>query len=58
MCFRVRRSILLYKPLIILAQAVRVSGSLTPIREAFSLEFKDSTRRLIKVGLFYPVSLA
>ena len=58
MCFRVRRSILLYKPLIILAQVVRVSGSLTPIREAFSLEFRDSTRRLIKAGLFYPVSLA
>jgi hypothetical protein len=34
----------LYRPLITLAQAVRVSGSLTPIREAFSLEFKDSTR--------------
>ena len=58
MCFGVRRSILLYKPLIILAQAVRVSSSLTPIREAFSLEFRDSTRRLIKAGSFYLVSLA
>ena len=57
MCFRVRRSILLYKPLIILAQVVRVSSSLTPIREAFSLEFRDSTRQLIKAGSFYPVSL-
>ena len=57
MCFRVRRSISLYKLLIILAQAVRVSGSLTPVREAFSLEFRDSTRRLIKAGSFYPVSL-
>ena len=57
MCFRVRRSILLYRPLIILALAVRVSGNLTPIREAFSLEFRDSTRRLIKAGSFYPVSL-
>ena len=57
MCFRARRSILLYKPLIILAQVVRVSGSLTPIREAFSSEFRDSTRRLIKAGSFYPVSL-
>ena len=57
MCFRVRRSILLYKPLIILAQVVRVSSSLTPIREAFSLEFRDSTRQLIKAGLFYLVSL-
>ena len=57
MCFRARRSISLYKPLIILAQAVRVSGSLTPIRETFSSEFRDSTRRLIKAGSFYPVSL-
>jgi hypothetical protein len=57
MCFRARRSILLYKPLIILAQVVRVSSSLTPIREAFSLEFRDSTRRLIKAGSFYLVSL-
>jgi len=47
----------LYRPLIILAQAVRVFSSLTPIREAFSLEFKDSTRRLIKAGLFHLVSL-
>ena len=58
MCFRARRSISLYKPLIILAQVVRVFSSLTPIREAFSLEFRDSTRRLIKAGSFYPVSLA
>jgi hypothetical protein len=57
MYFRARRSILLYKPLIILAQVVRVSGSLTPIREAFSLEFRDSTRQLIKAGLFHLVSL-
>ena len=57
MYFRARRSILLYKPLIILAQVVRVSSSLTPIREAFSLEFRDSTRRLIKAGSFYLVSL-
>jgi hypothetical protein len=48
----------LYRPLITLAQVVRVSGSLTPIREAFSSEFKDSTRRLIKAGLFHLVSLA
>ena len=47
----------LYRPLIILALAVRVSSSLTPIREAFSSEFRDSTRRLIKAGLFHPVSL-
>ena len=57
MYFGARRSISLYRPLIILALVVRVSGSLTPIREAFSLEFRDSTRRLIKAGLFYPVSL-
>jgi len=40
-----------------LAQAVTVSGSLTPIRDAFNLGFRDSARRLIKVGLFYLVSL-
>ena len=48
---------LLYRPLIILAQVVRVSSSLTPIREAFSLEFRDSIRQLIKAGSFYLVSL-
>ena len=56
--FQVRRSILLYRPLIILVQVVRVSSSLTPIREAFSLEFKDSTRQLIKASSFHLVSLA
>jgi len=35
-----------------------VPSSLTPIRDAFSLGFRDSTRRLIKAGLFYLVSLA
>jgi len=35
-----------------------VLSSLTPIRDAFNLGFRDSTRRLIKVGLFYLVSLA
>ena len=58
MYFGVRRSISLYKPLMILAQAVIVSGSLTPIRDAFNLGFKDSIRRLIKANSFYPVSLA
>jgi len=47
----------LYKPLITLAQAVRVSGSLIPIKAAFSLEFKDFIKQLIKADLFYPVSL-
>jgi len=35
-----------------------VPSSLTPIRDAFSLGFRDSTRRLIKAGLFHLVSLA
>jgi len=34
-----------------------VPSSLTPIRDAFSLRFRDSTRQLIKAGLFYLVSL-
>jgi len=34
-----------------------VFNSLTPIKDAFSLRFKDSTRRLIKAGSFYLVSL-
>jgi len=41
-----------------LAQAAMVPSSLTPIRDSFSLGFRDSTRQLIKVGLFYLVSLA
>jgi len=41
-----------------LAQAVIVPSSLTPIRDAFNLGFRDSTRRLIKAGSFYLVSLA
>ena len=35
-----------------------VPSSLTSIKDAFSLGFKNSTRQLIKVGLFYLVSLA
>ena len=53
-----RRSILLYKPLITLAQAMIVSGSLTFIKDAFNLGFKDFIKQLIKADLFYPVSLA
>jgi len=41
-----------------LAQAVTVPGSLTPIRDAFNSGFRDSTRQLIKAGSFYSVSLA
>jgi len=54
----VRRSILLYKPLMTLAQVMIISGSLTPIRDAFNSGFKDFIRQLIKADLFYPVSLA
>ena len=52
-----RHSILLYKPLITLMQAMIISGSLTPIRDAFNSGFKDFIRRLIKADLFYLVSL-
>jgi len=41
-----------------LAQAVTVPSSLTPTRDTFNLGFRDSTRRLIKVGSFHLVSLA
>ena len=58
MYFGVRRSISLYKPLMTLVQAMTVSGSLTPIRDAFNLGFKDSIKWLIKADLFYLVSLA
>ena len=58
MYFGVRRSISLYKPLMILAQAVIVSGSLTPTRDAFNSGFKDFIRWLIKADSFYPVSVA
>jgi len=40
-----------------LAQAMIVSGSLTPIRNAFNLRFKDFIKQLIKADLFYLVSL-
>ena len=52
-----RRSILLYKPLMTLAQAMTVSSSLTPIRDTFNLGFKDFIKQLIKANLFYLVSL-
>jgi len=55
--FGVRRSILLYKPLMTLAQAITVSSSLTPTRNAFNSGFKDFIKQLIKADLFYPVSL-
>ena len=57
MYFGVRRSMLLYKPLMTLVQAVIISGSLTPIRDTFNLGFKDFIKQLIKADLFYPVSL-
>ena len=57
MYFGVRRSILLYKPLITLAQAMIVFGNLTPIKDAFNLGFKDFIKWLIKADLFYLVSL-
>ena len=52
-----RRSILLYKPLMTLAQAMIISGNLTLTKDAFNLKFKDFIRRLIKADLFYLVFL-
>ena len=43
MCFRARYSILLYKPLITLVQAVTVFSSLILIKTTFSSEFRDFT---------------
>jgi len=57
MCFGAKRSMLLYKLLITLVQAITVFGSLTLTKATFSLKFRDFTRRLIKADLFYPVSL-
>ena len=52
MCFKVRRSISLYKLLITLTQAIRVFSSLIPIRAAFNLKFKDLIKLLISIKLF------
>ena len=52
MCFKVRRSILLYCLLITFTQALRASSRSTPIREAFSLGLKDLIRLLISIELF------
>ena len=57
MCFGVRRSISLYKPLITLAQAIIVFGSLIPTKAVFNSGFKDFTKQLIKADSFYLVFL-
>jgi len=56
--FGVRRSILLYHLLMTFAQALRISSRSTPLREIFSLGFRDSIRLLINTESFQPVSLA
>ena len=50
--FSVRRNISLYRLLMIFAQASRVSNKSTPIREIFSLGFRDLIRLLINTELF------
>ena len=50
--FSVRRSISLYYLLMTFAQALRVSSRSMPIREIFSLGFKDLIRLLINAELF------
>ena len=57
MYFRARRSISLYKPLIILAEAVIVFSSVISIKAAFSSGLRDFTKQLIKANSFYPVFL-
>ena len=48
----------LYKPLIMLAQAMKVSGSLIFTRAAFNSKFKDFIKQLIKANSFYLVFFA
>jgi len=50
--FSVRRSILLYYLLITFAQALRAPGRSIPIREVFSLRFRDLIRLLTSIELF------
>jgi len=54
--FSIRRSILLYRLLIIFTQALRASGRSIPIREVFSLGLKDLIRLLTSAELFQPIS--
>jgi hypothetical protein len=54
--FGIRRSILLYRLLIIFSQALRASSRPTPIREVFSLGLKDLIRSLIIIESFQPIS--
>ena len=56
MGFGVRRSILLYRLLIMFTQALRAPSRSTPIREVFSLGLRDLIRLLISAELFQPVS--
>ena len=52
MNFGVRRSILLYRLLITFMLALRAPSRSTPIREVFSLGFRDLIRLLISAELF------
>jgi len=52
----VRRSILLYYLLITFAQALRAPSRSIPIREVFSLGFRDLIRLLTSTELFQPIS--
>ena len=58
MCFGIRRSISLYRLLIIFTQVLRAPSRSTPIREVFSLGLKDLIRLLISTESFQPISLA
>jgi len=50
--FSVRRSILLYRLLIIFTQALRAPSRFIPIREVFSLGLRDLIRLLTSTELF------
>jgi len=54
--FGVRRSILLYRLLMMFAQALRAPGRSIPIREVFSLGLRDLTRLLTSAESFQPIS--
>ena len=52
MGFGIKRSILLYRLLIIFIKALRASSRSIPIREVFSLGLRDLIRLLISAELF------
>jgi len=56
--FSVRRSISLYRLLIMFMQALRAPSRSIPIREVFSLGLRDLIRLLTSAKSFQPISFA